>query len=130
MLFATTDLAFNVLAAWLAQNDFIGTSAVVNELFLRVFPLALAGLAAGYVALPQGFSAAAFAGLTGAAVSLAFRYHDTSGWAAPGPYNMAAMFGWVASITIASGICGWAGERLRTKAGMRINKSLERTRGS
>jgi hypothetical protein len=119
LFFATTDLAFNSLAVWLAQNDFIATSAIVNELFLRLFPLVLTGLAVGYLASPHGFSAAAVAGLIGSSASLAFRYYGTAGWSAPGSYNAAAMFGWVAGTAIACGVCGWAGERLRANAGAR-----------
>jgi hypothetical protein len=127
-LFASTDLALNAFATWLAQNDFIATSVVVNELFLRFVPFMLAGLTAGYVALPRGFSAAAFGGLAGAAISLAFRYNEIVDWAAAAHYNTAAMFSWGAGIAIASGVCGWAGEWLRTKGGLRPNTSFERTR--
>jgi hypothetical protein len=114
VLFATTDLAFNALAVWLAQNEFIAASAIVNEIFLRVFPAALTGLAAGNLAMPRGFSAAAIAGLVGAVISLAVRVQDTFVGAMPDSYNAAAMFGWVAGTAIFSGICGWAGERLRS----------------
>jgi len=116
MIFASTDSTFEYLTVWLVQNDFFATSAVVNELFLRVLPPALAGLTAGYLAFPQGFSAAAFAGLTGAILSLALRYLYTVDWATLGLFNAIGMCSWVAGMAIASGICGWAGERLRTKA--------------
>jgi hypothetical protein len=117
MLFAITDIAFSALAVWLIQHNLHATGAVVNELFLRFVPFVLAGLTAGYLASPRGFSAAALAGCTGAIFSLAFRYNDSIGWAAQYPFNVMGMLGWIAGTTIASGICGWAGERLRTKGG-------------
>ena len=126
-LFATTDVALNAVTVWLIQNGFLATSAIFNELFLRAFPPALAGLVAGYLAYPQGFGAALFAGAAGAVISLAVRNYQTIGWVASDGYNAAAISSWVAGIAVGSGICGWAGERLRMKRDLRPDKSPGRT---
>ena len=126
-LFATTDVALNAVTVWLIQNGFLATSAIFNELFLRAFPPALAGLVAGYLAYPQGFGAALFAGAAGAVISLAVGNYQTIEWVASGGYNVAAISSWAAGIAVGSGICGWAGERLRMKRDLRPDKSPGRT---
>src|SRR5262245_22136422 len=91
-------------------------SAVVGELLLPFAPVLVAGLIAGYVGTPNGFWLAFLAGLMGSLASILWRHHGVS----PGPVGASVMLvgvaSWVLGTAVATGVCGWAGERLHARA--------------
>jgi hypothetical protein len=127
IVFAVTDLSFHALALWLGQNDSAAASAFVGQFLLPFFPIAIAGIAAGYLATPHGFAVGFSVGLAGAAVSLTWRYQGILEAVLQNRANLTSMVSWVAGTAILVGVCGLAGERVQSRS-QRPNKSLERTR--
>ena len=115
LIFVVLDLLFHWSAVWLGSENLTISSLVVGQLLLPFAPVIAAGLVAGYTGTPRGFLLAFLAGLLGSSISTLWRLQGISfagPAAAPLWWSVAS---WVLGTAFATGVCGWAGERLHLK---------------
>lgn len=113
--FAALDFVLHAAAIVLGRSGNTGLSLVASELLLPYAPVVVAGLVAGYLGTPNGFALAFLAALAGGAASIAWRF---AGVVLTEPPNAPVWWSaacWLLGLATATGVCGWAGERLHAK---------------
>lgn len=113
--FAAADYLTNALFVWLQRIDGVVALAFLNQVLWPFLPFILAGLFAGYLGAPCGFLIGLLAGLCGALWSLTWKYESAWNNILSSEINIASAVGWSLGVAFASGVCGWAGERLHAE---------------